>query len=314
MTALLREATPQELPVRDAITHAAWGLSLTVAQYQERETCLRAHAFSRAGMTSWRWAEGERVLASCETFRMRSRLAGEEGATYGVASVYTEEALRRRGHATAMIDALAPALLERDARAQAIILFSDVGEAQYARSGFALRPSLDRVFEPQAGDPAEGVDALFGDAALAAQWAQVRFPEARFLVVPSAEQLDWHLERERTYARLLWRPRPVACGARVGRSRAFWVGNLRSRELYLLWLDAGSAEDAVALLRCARRVAHGAGLEKVVLWECPVPFSWPSGADGGAFGPRAESLVMIRPLVEGLEPGDFQHAPRALWI
>ena len=100
---VLREATAEEIQRRDAITHPSWGLPLSVEQYRERERRLRAHPFSRQGMTSWHWAEGSTVLASCETFRMRSVLAGEEGTTYGVASVYTEPALRGRN----VVDALA---------------------------------------------------------------------------------------------------------------------------------------------------------------------------------------------------------------
>ncbi len=310
MTASLREATAAEVQERDVLTHESWGLSLTVPQYQERERRLRGHAFSREGMTSWVWADGAEVLASCETFRMESRLQDEAGVSYGVASVYTAPALRGRGHATQMMRAL----VERLRGEHAVILFSDVGEAIYARAGFTARPSFDRVFRAEHANAPEGVSGLVTEATLAATWESVRWPAARFALRPTAAQLDWHLERERVYSELLGRPRPSACGAWVGRSSAFWAGNVRTGELMVLWLEAQDATSAVALMQCASRVAHQAGMSRVVLWECPVPFSWPRDELGGSLRLREGSLTIVCPLTPELEPGELQHAPRALWI
>src|SRR5262245_2541358 len=122
----LRLASDEEKRARDRLAHEAWGERLAVEGFVEREERLRAHAFSRAGMRTWLLVERGDVVASCETFRMRSRHRGADGHSFGLASVYVEPALRGRGHATAMLDRLHPALLDEDPAAQAAILFSDV--------------------------------------------------------------------------------------------------------------------------------------------------------------------------------------------
>src|SRR4051812_38592114 len=100
----LSEATEIEKLERDRICHPTWGPPLAMEDWLRRESRLRAHAWSRRAMRTWLLrGEGGQVLSSCETFAMASRLVrgGEEraGRTYGVASVFTEERLRGRGHA-----------------------------------------------------------------------------------------------------------------------------------------------------------------------------------------------------------------------
>src|SRR5919197_5263706 len=162
---------------------------------------------------------------------MRSWLrGGGEVVTFGVASVFTEPALRGRGHCTRMMQALV-AKLRQEPRAHASILFSDVGAALYGRAGYLTRLGVDRVFDPLEGDPAEDVDALFGEAEVASELGRVERPDDPFVVWPSPEQLDWHLERERIYSEMLSVPRPSVCGARAGRAVAFWAGVLKDRRL-----------------------------------------------------------------------------------
>src|SRR3954471_20058278 len=128
----LRLAAEDEKLARDAVTFAEWGTRLTLEQYREREAALRAHPFC-AGMRTWLLTEGDEVLASCETFDNVSRLGDARGTSWLLASVCTEQALRGRGYATRMMDLLAR---RADAEGvQACVLFSDVGERIYARSG-----------------------------------------------------------------------------------------------------------------------------------------------------------------------------------
>jgi hypothetical protein len=312
----LVEATEAQKRERDPLTHPEWGTQLTVDQYLERERRLREHPWAARGMTTWMWTgEGGEILASCETYRMRSRLRGAgEGVTFGVASVFTEPALRRRGHCTRMMQALV-ARLRREPDVHASILFSDVGAPLYARAGYVARPGLDRVFDPLEGDPAEGVDALLGERDLGREMGRVYPPDDAFVIWPSAEQLDWHLERERIYSELLAVPRPSVAGARVGRSAAFWSGVLKDRRLVVLLLDARSAEEAIALVRAARRVAAAADLGEVRMWDVPLPFTWPSASgDAGRCAERKGELAMIAPLHPRLEADGWRVVARALWI
>lgn len=312
----LVEATEEEKLARDPLCHTAWGTRLTPEQFFERERRLRGHPWARERMITWLWKDdrGE-VLASCETFRMDSVIAGTDwGSTYGVASVFTEPRLRGRGYCTGMMKALVQRLRESDPRAQGSILFSDVGAPLYERAGYVARAGMDRVWSPLPGDPREGVDASFTDADVPREQAAMPVPEASFVVWPSAGQLDWHLERERAYSALMQRPRPSHCGARVGDSRAFWMGDLKDGRLMVLMLQAGSAEDATALLQSARRVAHAAQLGEVRLYDVRVPFAWPNDERGGRLAERDGGLAMLAPLDARVRPEEWHGVMRALWM
>jgi GNAT superfamily N-acetyltransferase len=303
------------LPERDVLCHAEWGQRLTVPQFLQREARLRAHPWARDAMTTWLWrVESGEVLSSCESYRMSSLLDGAPGETFGVAGVFTEPSLRGRGHAGRMMQALVSRWRDSEPRAHAAILFSDVGPALYERAGFRAVPAQDRVFLPEPGDPAEGVDALFNEAGVPAELARTPLPPARFGVWPSAAQLDWHLERERLYAELLGGRRPLAAGARVDEGRVFWAGDLKVGHLEVLLLSARTRAQGTLLLRAARRVAHAAGLSEVVLWEVPVPFTWPPGPDGGTPQRRSGELPMLAPLTAPVDAGAWTVVPRALWL
>ena len=314
----LVEATAQQKRDRDPVAWAEWGARLTVEQFLEREQRLRAHTWSREGMQTWLWcgSEGE-VLSSCETFRMRSFLGPvdrrEEGVTFGVASVVTEPRLRGRGYASGMIQALVKRLRGAP-RAQASLLYSDVGASLYARAGYVPRPAPDRSFSPAAGDPAASVDALVFERDLGAALDGTPIPEDAFVVWPTAAQLDWHIERERVYASLLNESRPGSCGARAGGSTAFWAADLKNRVLRILLLSAGAEDEGVSLMRAARQVAHASGLREVRLCEQPVPFRWPTSMDGGVLNERVGELPMLAPLDPRVRAEAWNLAPRALWI
>ena len=306
-------ATDAQKRARDAVTYAEWGPPLAPEAFLAREVRLRAHPWCAAGMETWLLQDaGGAVLASCETFHTPSFLDGVAGDSWSVASVYTEAPLRGRGHATELMDRVADALAARP-RAQAVALYSDVGERLYARSGYAPAPAFDWHFPPAPGDAAEGVDALVPEAELAAALARVRRPAARFYQWPTAAQVDWHLERERIYAQALGRPRPPACGARVGDSTALWAGVLRSGYLAVLLLDARSPADAARLLTAARRAAAAAGLARVTVWEGG-DGGLLSGVPGGARAARDGALPMLRALRPGLPPAAEVPFPRALWV
>jgi len=300
----LAAATDAEKRQRDAVTYPAWGQGLTLEQFLAREVALRAHPFCREDMETWLWrgADGE-VLSSCETFRLASRVGAVEGESYSVASVYTEPALRGRGHAGRMMRALVDVLARRP-RAQASVLFSDVGAPLYEQAGYRAVDAFDLVLAPSPA-PAAGVELLAEP--LAAPPPLPVSPGA-LAVVPSAAELDWHLERERFYARALGRPRPSACGAAVGASRACWAVTYKSNELCVLWLALADAAHATPLLQAARRAAHQAGVAQVRVWDSgalpPVPEARRVPRDG--------ELPMYAPFVAGVEA--WAGVQRGLWV
>jgi len=313
-------ASPEQQTERDAVTYSAWGTPLTLQGYRQREQRLRGHPWSRAELKVWLLcAEQGEVLASCENYRMDSFLRAADGTlspgdSFAIASVFTEERLRGRGYATKLMDLLAAELEHASPRAHSALLFSDVGAPLYRRSGYQETPAWDWRFPPEPGEPSALVDRLLQDTDVAAALARMRRPETPFFYWPTAHQVDWHIERERIYAELMPRPRPEANGAVAGESTALWYMMGRTGTLMVSMFDARTAEDAAALLGAARRVAHGAGLEKVVLWEEPATAPWVARVAGGTRELRDGSLPMIRPLRPGLPPPEPTPIPRALWV
>ncbi|MCE9671982.1 GNAT family N-acetyltransferase [Myxococcus stipitatus] len=312
-------ATDAQKAERDRVTHAAWGSPLTVEQFQQREARLRAHPWCREGMRTWLLMDGGRVLASCETLAMDSYLRGPDGAhvkgtSEGIASVFTEEALRGHGYATRLMDLVAARMEAESPAPHSLLLFSDVGAPLYRRSGYHEAPAWDWRLPAAGGLSTHAVDALLCDGDVPLMLEQMRRPDVPFFLWPSAAQVDWHLERERAYAQLLNRPRPEACGAVVGSSCVLWAMMARYDELVVLLMDAGSLEDAVALLEAARGVAHRAGLSKVVIWEEPGTLPWVARVSGAVRVARDGALPMLRPLRPGLPPATRVDFPRALWV
>lgn len=302
---ILRTATEAEKRQRDDVSYEAWGPPLSRPAWFAREERLRAHRWSQAAMTTWLWCEGAQILSSCETFRMASRAAGTPGHAYGIASVFTEPLLRGRGHAVSMLRALHARLAAEDARAQAAILFSDVGAPIYRRAGYLEQTAFDLELRPSSERPdVEWISERDLPQALRAMTP----PSDPFVVWPSAEQLDWHLERERIYADALSRPRPPYLGASDGAASALWAGVLRSDTLAILLLQAGAAQETENVLRAAAFAAHRAGLKKVTLWETPgLPVRV-------SRVPRDGSLPMIAPLHASVSAEGWRTIPRALWI
>lgn len=298
----LRAATPDEQRARDDVTFAEWGTRLTLPQYVDREAALRAHPWSRSAMQTWLLLEGDQVLCSCETFRNDSSVGGVWGVSYAVASVFTEAHLRGKGYAAQLMSGLGDRLREEPA-AQSAVLFSEVGARLYEKSGYRAQPSFDWVLPPSALTPA-------------AQWLEAPVPapprctggEGRLLLHPSAEQLDWHFERSRLYARFLGRPPLSHYGARTANATAWWTAQHKSNELLVLWLDAPDAEAAAPVLQAAQLQAHRAGLPRVRVWETISLSTFP----GALRGPRADELAMVAPLNAKFESWD--RIERALWV
>jgi GNAT superfamily N-acetyltransferase len=296
-------ATEAERRERDALTWPEWGQGLSLEQWKERELVLRAHPWSVAAMESWLLKnDAGETLASCETFRTPAGLSGEAGDAYAVASVFTEARLRGKGHATALIDAL-NAELEQRPGALGSVLFSDVGARIYERSGYRAFPAFEWVLPPLPGDPEAGVRALadlLPDAGVA---------ESGVLVLsPRAQQLDWHLARERFYARALGRPAPAFHAAVSGGASATWMASFKENALRVLTLEARGAADTAAVLQSAQRMAEKLGLGSVRVWE-PHP-GFPALA--GERRAREGELPMAR--VYGRKFLDWRHVHRAVWV
>lgn len=290
----VRLAGNDEKRARDPLTHAAWGAKLDVDEYVAREARLRAHPWPTAGMRTWLLVDGDVVFASLETFLGRAFVDGNEAAVELVASVYTAPEHRKRGHATRLMDGVV-ARLEDEGRAVAVVLYSDVGDAQYARSGFRVVRSEEWTLP--AGGEAPAVDRSFDESAVPSlDLVPIR---TGVVVAPTGEQLDWHVERERIYRDRLEKPALPARGCEVGSARVVWAAEWKTERLLVLAATPG--EGLGRALRAAQAVAARVGLREVVCWTADAlsPF-----VDVPA-RPRDGSLTMVRPLGPGPETVDF---------
>lgn len=305
-------ASLEEQRQRDRQTHDAWGNKLTLEQFIAREERLRNHAWPRAALTSWFLRDDDgALLASCETYRMHSFLDGAGGDSFGIASVFTEAALRRRGHATRLMDLVIARVRQEWPAAHAMLLFSDVGAAIYERSGYRARPAEDLLFPPAPGEPA--ADALLDEGRVLEAFATLEPPDEPFVIWPSREQLDWHFERARAYAALLGRPRLPFAGARIGDSLMVWTADWKHDRLQVLLLASSRSHEAEALVLAARRCAAAAELHEVRLWAEPWDFAGRHDLGGDRVA-RRDSLPMLAPLVPSLRAEMWRRIPRAVWM
>lgn len=293
-------ATAAQQQERDALTHAAWGSGLSVAQFQERERRLRAHPWAQRTMATWLWVdERGSVLSSCETFLDMARVGQRGGTAATIASVFTEPALRGRQHAEHMLRALV-ARLAQDPSCLAVTLFSEIGTVLYARLGFLPVPSFDAWYAPL--DTAPANVTWEADALPSPSHPPGDAQTLRLLIEP--DRLDWALERERIWQALLDKPALRAHGARAGHSSITWTAYWRANELHVLSLDVRSEADLEPLLQAARFAAYEVGLPTVRLWETrPLP--------GGRRAPRTDEIPMYCPLAPGV--GAWTQVERALW-
>jgi GNAT superfamily N-acetyltransferase len=308
----LIRATDDQKRERDLLAWGAWGARLTADQFCRRERALRAHPWAASGMDTWLWVDdGGAVLSSCESFACSSFLRGERARSYAVASVFTEEKRRGRGYARGMMDALVAEIRRGDPSAHAVVLYSDVGEVLYGRSGFVALPAWDAELEPCEGDPAEVVDELLPEAV-----PELPPPPAEepFVLWPDAHQIDWHRARERFYAEALARPRSEHCGARVGSSCAYWAADLKNERLLVLLVTEPERRALELLLIAARRVARQLRLSRVSLWEDGSLAPLLAGLGGVERRARDGAVPMILPLRGGLRPEQWRIRPRALWV
>ena len=305
----LRALTEPEAEERDRANHPHWGEGLTVQAHLRREAGLRDSRWGRQARQGWAWVDGPRILSSCETFRVDLSVRGQPGLGWQIASVFTEPELRGRGHASAMLEAVAGSLVQTPGAA-ALTLYSDVPPSIYERVGFVARPAWDRVLpaDPQAGTLA-GLQAL-PEGAL---WTLPRLPEpSGDVVIPvTAEMLDWQVDHARWEAALSaafpgGRHAPkIDCGARLGDELIIW----QVARDHLLILLLAAPKHPGPLLAAAARTAARLGLPTLRAWEVP---GWPAGL--GHRVPRAGARPMIRPLRADVDPEGWVDIPRGLWV
>jgi len=138
----LRDATPHEIDLVLAGTHALWADGLELDDYQDFIRTLMASDWARAGSgdeSNYRFlvmveGPGARVLSALKLYRFMARLDEEAITVGGIGAVFTPPELRRHGHAAEMIARTHALMTDRgDALS---LLYSEIGARYYAGLGY----------------------------------------------------------------------------------------------------------------------------------------------------------------------------------
>jgi GNAT superfamily N-acetyltransferase len=141
-----RFVVPTTEQVRSVLveSHALWGAGLSVADYVGMWEEMADLPWARSWY-SWRALvdDAGSVLASLKLYRPELRLGDATGRAAALGAVFTPRAVRRRGHAAALIRAALEEAAQRGDRAA--LLFTDIGTEYYRGFGFAPLPCEDAL-------------------------------------------------------------------------------------------------------------------------------------------------------------------------
>ena len=241
-----------------------WGAGLSSADLDAQEAALSSHSFGVAHRRVLVLLEGASFSSSCEVLT----IPVGDSFLWHIACVWTPLEQRKRGAASALIQAVIESARSLDAAA--IVLWSDIDPSFYERLGFSIvTTDLNDVSLPALRSTAVQPELLVDIATDADLTFVVTEDECSPLdsdcpkLTPS--RLDWAVAPERIkVARGLQTPL-IARGARLAGGVVVWCVDVN--ELAILLLRAPTLAVAQALLMRARDVAAVAGLACVRLWE-----------------------------------------------
>ena len=284
-----------------------WRGALALDAYVRREHHLADVGLTpNGGITFWILVDAaERVpagrdrtvLAGCETLRKRALVARHgalrDATCHGVASVFCPDEYRGMGYGVRMMAELGERLeawQREEGRPYFSVLFSDIGKAFYAKSGWMPYTSAHMLLPPLPGSASVTVDmpqwmpltasdvpplCALDEELLRARLSQLAAAdnEARagpaVALIPDAATMAWHHAREDFVSKELFGEAPVVKGAQVlipcsaspmGRRRAWGIWTR-------VWNNADTAQtkgNTLHLLRiCIEPPPTGYDLERV---------------------------------------------------
>jgi ribosomal protein S18 acetylase RimI-like enzyme len=282
-------------------SHALWGTGLTLQAYRGLwdEISRLPWAVRHAEFLVWQGPAGE-VLSSLKLYRPLVRVEGRVSRASVLGAVFTPRARRGRGHASRMLRAV----LERIGRRSraAVLLFSDIGTAFYARFGFHPLPAMEHwgPIPDVAGPQPDGWK--FRDAS-GADLGRIREAHhASCLRRPLAvirDEEHWEFLRARTrcfFARIddpELRPRFLVASRR-GRFAGYLVTVEGRGECSLREIGARAGDPGILaqVFRAAACEARGRGLRRFCAWLPPELAlglrDWPVSSQ-----PRRRALPMV---------------------
>ncbi|KFY88422.1 hypothetical protein V498_06803, partial [Pseudogymnoascus sp. VKM F-4517 (FW-2822)] len=229
---------------------ADWGAALPTPTYIEREShlCTASTLAAHGGITHWILVDrtlppdARPILATAESLRKRTLVAGPEGQVYeavshGIGSVFCYPEYRGKGYASRMMTELGEVLRgwqgaeSRDRREVVFSkLYSDIGRGFYGRHGWRPFPSGHVEFPAAVGAGEEGgkgakrlltkdLEELceVDERMLRGLMERPRGDgKTRVAIPPDAEHFAWHRAREEFVTQALFGKVPEVRGALVG--------------------------------------------------------------------------------------------------
>jgi GNAT superfamily N-acetyltransferase len=289
-----RRYAAQVLP----LTEPLWGHGRTLELYQAQTTALARTPYGRASYRTVALCEGTEILATFKRYERDARAGNEALRSIGIGAVFTPDAFRGQGFASAM---LAMALDHaRSAGIDFAFLFSDIRPQFYKDLGFIELPSRVLSFRADSLEPRRvavqpvthrdwsGLRTCFD--------AMERLRPFAFLRSPAL----WGWLRARMAHQAAEQPRAqlVNLSIRRGRSIDAYVLGRREPRYDAFVVDEIGVRDSAAtsliapLLRCA-----AGDLRRITGWLPPAPVR--GALPRGSVRKRSDAIFMIAPLSEG---------------
>lgn len=295
--------------VREVLPHSAalWAGEHDFAGYVAEFEALCASGFGRRRFRTLGLTFDGALVASCKRYQRELRCGERTFRAAGIGAVFTPEALRGRGYATAFLGALLDA--ERADGTDFVYLFSDIHPGFYERLGFVRLPSR--------------AIALRADTLPRERLAARSLGEGDW---PAIERCFAAHESERAFALLrpplVWgwiRARallPTSSGVLVrlghtrGRRLTAYVLGRRFAEADAFALDEFAYVDEEAAAAIPALIRNAAGdLRKVTGWLPPAPAR--ALVPRGAVRTRRTGVTMLLPL-SGAARTAWGHAAAAV--
>lgn len=307
-----RAATVTEIDDRNRLTAPVWGNRLSLEQYLARERRLRATEFAKTALRTWVLERDDgAIVASHESYAMRTESALGTGHAEGIASVFVEDRLRGKGYAAQLLSQSLARF--REEKAQASILYSEVGAKIYSAIGYHARPIRARQWTPASGAVADiAIPFARGDAAAPDPARSIAGAPPRFRIALTRAQVDWQRERSSFYREVLAPDRrdpDTLAGAHAGAAWILWTPDYRLERLMVVAARPGTPGENATLVEALRRATSALGLPIAELWISPA-----LDLPGGAEVPRDDEIPMIAPLAGSIAPEDWIDYGRGCWI
>ena len=280
--------------VRDVLPHssALWAGARSIEGYAAEFLATANSGWGKRRFRTLGLRVGGELVASCKRYERTLRCGERSYKAAGIGAVFTPDALRGRGYATALLGAFLDA--EREAGTALAYLFSDIHPAFYERLGFVALPS--RTIALRAAElSGERIEvAVLGDADATAVRRLFDALDARRPFAFARTPLDWEWQRLRAASRE-HAAQLVRLGVRRGRALAAYVVGRRIPAADAFMVDEFAfARDGDAPL-IAPLLRAGAGDLRTVRGWLP-PALARDALPRGAVRARKDAIAMVLPL------------------